>query len=713
LCGIIGYTGAKAALPLLLDGLARLEYRGYDSAGVALLPGLVEGRVPSQTQGQVQSQTQRQAQNQAQIQVQTRIQTQPNQLFLTNNPNHGPNPFPPILDGGDGRAGAVGVRVRTPAVTLPVTLVVRKAAGRLDRLHELLQEHPPEQELTTGIGHTRWATHGPPTDANAHPHLDCRGRVAVVHNGIIENSLALREELLGRGHGFSSQTDTEVVAHLLEEALAEGQAMYSAWLRVLGRLVGAFALAAVTVDEPGSVWLARFSSPLVVGRGADGWFVASDIPALLPYTREVYVLQDREAGVLTPERARFFTFGGESVEKRPQTVAWEVEQAERGGFADFMLKEIHEEPAVVRRLFTRYFPAAGDGLALGLPWGDLWWAERRKLWIVASGTAAHAGLMAKHWFERIAGLPVEFDVASEFRTRKPLLSRRDLALVISQSGETADTLAGLRLCRSQGVPTLGIVNVATSSIAREADAVLLTEAGPEIAVASTKAYVAQLVVLALLAIHVARVRARAVTGVVAGAGGTPVVLPEDSGTWRQQLERGLTVLPTAIEDLLGRQVVIDPKVVEKIAGSDHVFYIGRGLDHAAAVEAALKLKEISYIHAEAYAAGELKHGPLALISPGTPVIGILTQDELVSRTLANLHEVKARHGWVVGVGSQLAVGSEEAAFLDAYVKLPALPAPARPLLAAPALQLLAYQVARARNTDVDRPRNLAKSVTVE
>lgn len=605
----------------------------------------------------------------------------------------------------------------------PATIVVRKAAGRLDRLQQLLRKHPPEQDLngftgsgvifTTGIGHTRWATHGPPTDSNAHPHLDCRRRVAVVHNGIIENTLSLREELLSRGHRFTSETDTEVIAHLLEEALATGQGMYCAWLQVVARLKGAFALAALTADAPGSIWLARFSSPLVVGRGADGWLVASDIPALLPYTREVYVLQDREAAELLPDQARFFSFNGESLTKVPQTVAWELEQAEKGGFPDFMLKEIHEEPAVVRRLLTRYYPATGDGPDLGLPWGDGWWAQRRKLWIVASGTAAHAGLMAKYWLERVAGLPVEFDVASEFRTREPLLSQRDLALVISQSGETADTLAGLRLCRARGVPTLGIVNVPTSSIARESAAVLLTEAGPEIAVASTKAYVAQLVVLALLALRVAQARARHAAGVAAEAGGTPVVLPEDSGTWRQQLERGLTVLPTAIEELLGRQVVIDPRIVEKLASSEHVFYIGRGLDYAAAVEAALKLKEITYIHAEAYAAGELKHGPLALIGPGTPVVGILTQDELISRTLANLHEVKARHGWVVGVGPQHAVASDEAAFLDAYIQIPPLPGPARPVLAAPALQLLAYMVARARGTDVDRPRNLAKSVTVE
>lgn len=627
MCGIVAYVGEREALPILLAGLQRLEYRGYDSAGIALVPESIDGQA----------------------------------------------------------APAEGER----------RLLVRKRAGRLRGLRELVEQTvttTPGVWYGTGIGHTRWATHGPPTDANAHPHTDCTGQIAVVHNGILENAVRLREELAARGHRFLSETDTEVVAHLLEEELAAsgGQITKKAWLAILQKLEGSFAIAAVDARQPGRIWLARYSSPLIVAPGADGWLAASDIPALLPYTRKVFICGDREAVCLQRREASFFTFRGEPIQKVVHQIGWRAEQAEKRGYTDFMIKEIHEEPAIVERLSERYAPAGQ--VELPLMWPPSWWEQRRQGWLIASGTAAHAGWVAKRWLERIAGLPLEADVASEFRYRDPLFRPEDWALVISQSGETADTLAGLRYCRQHGVPTLALVNVVGSSIAREADQVVYTDAGPEIAVASTKAYTAQLVVLYLLTSYVAKVRGRG-----------------------QASAEGLAALPRLPEqlaDVLAREQELE-RVAQQLAEVEHVFYIGRGVDQALAAEGALKLKEISYIHAEAYAAGELKHGPLALIGRGTPVIAVLTEPDLVVKTLGNVQEVKARGAWVAAIGMEEYQSQARAAGVDTWFGLPELPRDLRPMLAATPLQLLAYHVARLRGSDVDRPRNLAKSVTVE
>ncbi|MBI2915202.1 MAG: glutamine--fructose-6-phosphate transaminase (isomerizing) [Firmicutes bacterium] len=609
MCGIVGYVGARPAQEVLLDGLGRLEYRGYDSAGAVTCS------------------------------------------------DH--------------------------------KLQLQKAEGRLARLVSLLGDSPLAG--WTGIGHTRWATHGKPSDGNAHPHADCSGRIAVVHNGIIENYIQLKEDLQARGHVFLSETDTEVIPHLIEEAYRGdlGEAVRKA----LSRMEGSWAVAALAADEPDRVVVARKDSPLIIGLGEGENFVASDIPAILPYTRDVLVLEDGETAVVHRDRIHLTNGSGSAINRKPLKVDWDPIAAQKGGYPHFMLKEIHEQPKALRdTLRGRLSPdLAGVTLPeLGIDPEEA--RNIRKLWIVACGTACHAGLVGKRIVEDLLRLPVEVDLASEFRYRQPLVGPDDLTVVISQSGETADTLAGLREAKRRGSKVVAIVNVVGSSISREADACLYTWAGPEVAVASTKAYLTQLLALYLFSIHLGQLR-----GTV-------------DRERARELAGWLKALPEQVQEVLG----LEPAVAElaaTIKNHDHVFFIGRGLDHLLSMEGALKLKEISYIHAEAYAAGELKHGTLALVVSDTPVVALATQKAVQDKMVSNIKEVKARGARVIAVarGSDVVIPK----VADHRLPLPEVPDILAPVVAVVPLQLLAYYAARARGCDVDKPRNLAKSVTVE
>ncbi len=606
MCGLVGYVGERPALPIVLEGLRRMEYRGYDSAGVAV-----------------------------------------------------------IVDG---------------------KLQWAKKKGRLEVLEAELQT--VDWPSGVGIGHSRWASHGEPSDINAHPHSDCNGHFMIVHNGIIENFRELRAELEAKGHRFSSQTDTEVVPHLVEELYAGN--LEQAFLGAVKRLRGAFALILVSDLHPDRVLAYRQSSPLVVGLGDNGNFVASDIPALLPYTREVYLLEDGELAVVTAHEVRVMADGKE-VEKEVFHVDWDPLAAEKGGYEHFMLKEIHEQPQAVLATAAAYLNENSVNLAeLGLT--EQAARSMQKLTIVACGTSYHAGLVGKYVIEDLARLPVEVDIASEFRYRKPVLKEGDIVLVISQSGETADTLAALREAKRLGARVWAITNVLGSSVAREADAVLPTFAGPEIAVASTKAYTTQLVVLTLIAIHLAQLRGTASNEELAA------------------LVAAVHNLPALLEEPLQQQDRLQ-QLAKTLTTHEDIFFIGRGLDFAGSLEAALKLKEISYIHAEALAAGELKHGTLALITQGTPVVCLLTQSQLREKMESSIEEVAARGGEIFLFDT---MGDGELERLANW-RLPLSPVHPvlGPVLAIIPLQMLAYFVALERGCDVDKPRNLAKSVTIE
>jgi glucosamine--fructose-6-phosphate aminotransferase (isomerizing) len=621
-CGIVGYVGEESAVPILLDGLRRLEYRGYDSAGVA---------------------------------------------------------------------------VRTP----DGAVVLRKQAGRVQALAEAVRAGGDLGAARIGIGHTRWATHGGPSDQNAHPHADERQAVAVVHNGIIENHAELRAALAARGHAFRSQTDSEVVAHLVEEALraqepgaAGGARLRHAVLRAVAELRGSFALVVLWAGAPDVLVAVRHQTPLVYGAGEGAGYLASDISALVPHTRRVVVLRDGEVAEVGPGGLRLFSFLGEPLPGRhPEDVAWDAGAAERGGYPHFMLKEIHEQPAALAdSLRGRLGP---DGPALG----ELQEPTRRALaaapqvWLLGCGTAHHAGLVGASLLEAWARVPALADLGSEFRYRDPLVAPGALAVAVSQSGETADTLSALREARARGAHGLAVVNAVGSTIALEADDRLPTLAGPEISVCSTKAYTTQLEVLALLALQAAALRGTLPPAAVAG------------------LADGLRRLPAWAEEALGLEAQA-AGLAAALAPHEHCFFIGRGLDHAVALEGQLKLKEISYMHAEAYAAGELKHGTLALVTPGTPVVAVFTQPHLAPKTASNVAEVRARGGRVVGVCTA-GLREQAARACEELMVLPDVPGPLAPVVAAIPLQLLAYHVAVARGTDVDKPRNLAKSVTVE
>jgi len=609
MCGIVGYIGKNEAVPVLLDGLGRLEYRGYDSAGVTVV-----------SQGKLKT---------------------------------------------------------------------TKAVGRLAKVGELLKQNPLPG--TVGIGHTRWATHGRPSDRNAHPHQDCSKKFSVVHNGIIENYQELKEELQEKGHIFSSETDTEVIPHLIEE-LYDGD-LASSVRKALARMVGAFAIAVLDEAHPDTIVVARKQSPLIVGLGEGENFVASDIPAILPYTREIYILEDGEMAVVKAGEILVTDFTGKPVAKEVFHVEWDVEAAEKGGYEDFMLKEIHEQPRAIRDTLSGAIDRQTKQVVLSrvnFPEGFI--KNLSRIHVVACGTAYHAGLVGKYVIEKMLRIPVDVEVASEFRYREPLVQPGSLTIVISQSGETADTLAGLREAKRLGSRILAITNVVGSSVAREADDLILTLAGPEIAVASTKAYTTQLLALYLLAIYMAQEK-----GVIA----------EDE---RIKLIDAICELDTKLEKVLNTETKIK-EFAEDFKHCENIFFIGRGLDYAVSLEGALKLKEISYIHAEAYAAGELKHGTLALIVEGVPVFALVTQEDLYEKMISNIKEVKAREATVVALA--MAGDHETSKSVDYVLHIPQTHPMLTPILSVVPLQLFAYYAAKARGCDVDKPRNLAKSVTVE
>ena len=613
MCGIVGFTGRAQAAPILLDGLAKLEYRGYDSAGLAV----------------------------------------------------------------QNAAGKIEIV---------------KAKGRLRVLSEMT-DGGNAVPGTCGIGHTRWATHGEPSVINAHPHYSRDEKIAVVHNGIIENYQELKDWLINRGYNFVSQTDTEVVAQLVDyyyTGEAAGDPLDSI-TRMMMRVRGSYALGILFADQPGVVYAVRKDSPLIVGHAEDGNLIASDVPALLKYTRTVYYIDNLEIARLTPDSIEFYNIDREPVEKESTTIEWDAEAAEKGGYEHFMMKEIHEQPAAVRdTLSPRIKDGKVDLSELSLDEEAI--RSVRRIYIVGCGSAYHVGVAARYVIESLARVPVEVDVASEFRYRDPVLEPDSLAIIISQSGETADTLAALRLCKDRGVRTIGIVNVVGSSIAREADATLYTWAGPEIAVATTKAYSTQLAACYLLAIAFGQVRG---------------VLDDDRAA---ALVTELQALPDKIEKTLADKERIQ-WFASKYANAHDVFFIGRGLDYAVALEGSLKFKEISYIHSEAFAAGEMKHGPISLVEKGTLVVGILTQPELYEKTVSNLVEAKSRGAFLMGLTSYGNYNIEDTAGFTVYV--PKTDPHFAISLSVIPLQLLAYYVSCAKGLDVDKPRNLAKSVTVE
>ena len=614
MCGITGYVGEGRAVDIAIANLKRLEYRGYDSAGVAY-------------------------------------------------PHSG--------------------RIR-----------VLKAPGKIVNLEAML--HSARANARVAVAHTRWATHGSPNEANAHPHLDCTGTLAVVHNGIIENYAELRAQLLAQGHEFRSETDTEVIAHLIEAQLPQRRASLdpaafaSACCAALRQLRGSYAVAVITRSLPEVVFVARKDSPLVIGLGDGENFLASDIPALLAFTRKVMVMEDGDCALVTRNTVQVFGTDGSPRTRPPIDITWDDQAAEKGGFAHFMLKEIHEEPRTVRDTLRGRLTSDHHVVLPDVALSAEQWMRFRRIAIVACGTAYHAGVVGKRLLEQLLGRPVEATVASEFRYSDPLVDAETLTILVSQSGETADTLAALREARGKGSTTLAVVNVVGSTLAREADAVLYTQAGPEIGVASTKAYLAQLTALTLLALYLAQLQ-----GVHDGR--------------RRALADALDALPQQIASLLARAEEMH-SLAKALACHSCFFYLGRGYDYAAAMEAALKLKEISYIHAEAYPAGEMKHGPLALVEPGVAVIGLCTQQHTYEKMLSNLKEVKARQGTVVAV---LREEDPQPDGADYVVRVPNSEDALMPVLAMVPMQLLAYYVALERGCPIDQPRNLAKSVTVE
>lgn len=609
MCGIVGYIGDKKAAPILLDGLTKLEYRGYDSAGIAV--------------------------------------------------NCGDNIF------------------------------IEKAVGRLDALKDKLKGRLPSG--TIGIGHTRWATHGRPSDRNAHPHTDCHGDFVVVHNGIIENYLPLKEELIAHGHAFTSETDTEVIAHLLEE-LYRGD-FVAAVRAVLNKIEGSYSLAFMAKAHPDILICAKQDNPLVIGLGKGENFIASDIPAIINHTRQTYILNDGELALVRKDGVQIINRRGESVKKKIFHVTWNAEAAEKGGYEHFMLKEINEQPKAVRDTMSKRITKDGGSIVLDeLNWNKAFLDGIDKIYIVACGTAYHAGLVGKFYIEKLARKLVEVDLASEYRYRDPIVDDKTLVIVVSQSGETSDTLAALKESKRLGAKTLAITNVVGSSIAREAHQVIHTWAGPEIAVASTKAYTTQLILMFMLALYMAQICE---------------TLSEEK---IRELIDLLKKIPAQISETLSD---VEPiKTFARQYGfNEDVFYIGRALDYDVALEGALKLKEISYIHAEAYASGELKHGTLALIVEGVPVIALATQKSVYEKTLSNIKEVKARDAVVIGIAA--AGDTELEKYLDHVIFVPETDELLIPLLTVVPLQLLAYYAAITRGCDVDKPRNLAKSVTVE
>lgn len=607
MCGIVGYVGKRQAAELLVEGLSKLEYRGYDSAGVAIVDGDIN---------------------------------------------------------------------------------VRKYKGRLNNLATSLNENRISGSI--GIGHTRWATHGEPSDVNSHPHTTLDNKISVVHNGIIENYAKLREFLSDKGYKFVSETDTEVIPNLVDYYY-NGD-LFEAVVKATGDLEGSYAIGVVSKNEPDKIVAVRKDSPMIVGIGEDEYFIASDIPAVLNQTRNIYFLEDKEFVVMTKDGVELRTSEGEVIDKEIYHVTWNVDAAEKGGYDSFMLKEIHEQPKAIKDTMTGRISLDHkiefDGFNLTLEELN----NIDKIYIVACGTAYNAGLMGKIAIEKLAKIPVETDIASEFRYREPLVTDKTLIITLSQSGETADTLAVLRDAKNVGARTLAITNVVGSSISREADDVIYTMAGPEIAVASTKAYTTQVVVMNMLAMYLADLKG---------------LLNSDV---ERELKESLLSLPEMIEKTLEVKPQVEA-ISEIIAQEKDLFYLGRGADYALAIEGSLKIKEISYIHSEAYAGGELKHGTIALIEPGTKVIALLTQSHLMDKMISNIREVKSRGANVFAVAYEDEVLDES--IFDEIVRIPRTNTMVSPILGVTILQLLAYYVANKKGCDIDKPRNLAKSVTVE
>lgn len=608
MCGIVGYIGKEEAAPILLDGLSKLEYRGYDSAGIAVFDG--------------------------------------------------------------------------------ETINVAKTKGRLKVLSELTHDGTMLPG-TLGIGHTRWATHGSPSDTNAHPHLNSEETIVVVHNGIIENYLKLKKKLENKGYQFISETDTEVIAHLLDYYY-KGNPL-EAVTKIMHRMEGSYALGIIFKDHPKELYAVRKDSPLIVGHTDGGSIIASDVPAVLKYTRDVYFIENEEIVRLTEQDMEFFTVDEEPLKKEPVHIDWDANAAEKGGYEHFMLKEMYEQPKAISDTFS---PRIKNGRIeieeLGMDDEEI--RAVKKIVIVACGSAYHTGMTSKYIFEGMARIPVEVDLASEFRYRDPILTEGTLVIVISQSGETADSLAALREAKEKGCKVLGIVNVVGSSIAREADNVMYTWAGPEIAVATTKAYSCQLVALYLLAMKFAHAR-----GAI-------------SENELEEMIEDLKKIPAQVEMLLNNKDKIQ-KFANRYLAAKSIFFIGRGIDYAISMEGSLKLKEISYIHSEAYAAGELKHGTISLIEDGTLVTALLTQENLYKKMISNIEEVKTRGAFVMAVTNEGHIDVEKAA--DYVVYIPKTNKYFTNSLAIIPLQLFGYYVAVGRGCDVDKPRNLAKSVTVE
>ncbi|MBS5885802.1 glutamine--fructose-6-phosphate transaminase (isomerizing) [Clostridium sp.] len=608
MCGIVGFVGKKEASPILVEGLSKLEYRGYDSAGVA------------------------------------------------------------VLEDGE--------------------IKVRKFKGRLKNLADDLEQSPLKGSM--GIGHTRWATHGEPSDINSHPHTNENATISVVHNGIIENYIKLREWLKGKGYEFYSETDTEVIPNLVDYYY-KGD-LFEAVVKATSKMEGSYAIGVICKDEPDKIVAVRKDSPLIVGVGKEEYFIASDIPAVINHTREVYLLEDKEFVIMTRDGIEIKTEDGEVVDKDIYHVTWDVDAAEKGGYEDFMLKEIHEQPKAIKDTLTS---RVIKNTKIQLDDIDFTKEELEafdRVFIVACGTAYHAGLVGKTIIEKLAKIPVEVDIASEFRYRDPLITENSLLIVVSQSGETADTLAVLRDAKRIGARVLAITNVVGSSVSREAHHVVYTWAGPEIAVASTKAYETQLIAMYILGIYFGEIK-----GTI-------------NNELSEALKKELMNLSEKVKEILTQKEKLQKYASKNYMDKD-VFFLGRGLDYAVALEGSLKLKEISYIHSEAYAGGELKHGTIALIEDGTPIIALLTDEKLKDKMISNIREVVTRGAKILGIANE---GDKEAKEVcDDVIYIPKTNALLTPVLSVVPLQLLAYYMAKQKGCDVDKPRNLAKSVTVE
>ena len=609
MCGIVGYNGSKKAVNILLDGLSKLEYRGYDSAGIAIRDKEIK---------------------------------------------------------------------------------IYKAKGKIVNLKEKIKDK--KLNGTCGIGHTRWATHGEPSENNAHPHISNDGNVTLVHNGIIENYQELTKKLAKHGYHFYSETDTEILANIIDYYYKKYKmGPVDAINRMMVRVRGSYAIAVMFKEYPDEIWVARKDSPMILGKSEDGVYLASDVPAILKYTKDVYYIDNLEAACLKKDQIIFYDLNGDVISKKSKKINWDIKNAEKDGYEHFMIKEIHEQPEVVQKTISTYVNRNVIDFSKSKLSKDIL-KDITQIYIVACGSAYHVGVCAQYILEDLAQVPTRVDIASEFRYRKPLLNEKELVIIISQSGETADSLAALREAKKRKVKTLAIVNVVGSSIAREADYVLYTLAGPEIAVATTKAFSTQLIMLYLFALEIALAKEKI-----------------DIEKYKELLKE-IKLLPNKIKYILDKEINNIQRITSELSNTQDAFYIGRGLDYAISLEGSLKLKEISYIHSEAYAAGELKHGTISLIEENTLVIGMVTQEEVYEKTLSNLTEVKSRGGFILTISPEKI---EVDKVSNCKITIPETSSYFYPSLTVIPLQLLGYYIALSKGVDVDKPRNLAKSVTVE